>query len=48
MKKVVTSAGKTLVLVSRGGMIRDEDLLDKVRIAMSAGATGLTFGRNMW
>ena len=48
MKKVVSSAGKTLVLLSGGGMIRDEELLDKVRIAMSAGATGLTFGRNMW
>ncbi len=36
------------MLVSGGGMIRDEELLDKVRIAMSAGATGLIFGRNMW
>ncbi len=45
---VVESAGKTFVLVSGGGKISDEELLEKVEESMSAGATGLIFGRNMW
>lgn len=48
MEKVVKSAGRTLVLVSGGSRISDEDLLDKVKISMEAGVTGLIFGRNMW
>ncbi|RKY85715.1 fructose-bisphosphate aldolase [candidate division KSB1 bacterium] len=47
-KKVVRSAGKTMVLFSGGSKLGDEDLLKKVRICMNAGATGLIFGRNMW
>ena len=46
--KVVKSAGKTLVLLSGGSKIGDDDLLHKVRIAMEAGVTGLIFGRNLW
>jgi class I fructose-bisphosphate aldolase len=48
MEKVVKSAGKTLVLVSGGSKLSDEDLLEKVKISMEAGVTGLIFGRNMW
>jgi class I fructose-bisphosphate aldolase len=48
MEKVVKSAGRTMVLVSGGSKISDEDLLDKVKICMEAGVTGLIFGRNMW
>jgi class I fructose-bisphosphate aldolase len=48
MEKVVRSAGRTLVLVSGGSKISDEDLLEKVKISMEAGVTGLIFGRNMW
>ncbi len=48
MEKVVKSAGRTMVLVSGGSKISDEDLLDKVKISMEAGVTGLIFGRNMW
>lgn len=48
LKKVVKSAGRTLVLISGGGKISDEDLLDKVKVSMEAGVTGLIFGRNMW
>jgi class I fructose-bisphosphate aldolase len=48
MEKVVKSAGKTMVLVSGGSKISDEDLLDKVKISLEAGVTGLIFGRNMW
>jgi class I fructose-bisphosphate aldolase len=46
--KVVASAGKTMVLFSGGSKISDEDLLQKARICLEAGATGLIFGRNMW
>jgi len=45
---VVTLAGKTMVLFSGGSKISDEDLLEKARICMEQGATGLIFGRNMW
>jgi len=48
LKKVVKSAGRTLVLISGGGKISDEDLLDKVKVSMETGVTGLIFGRNMW
>lgn len=45
---VVESAGKALVLFSGGEMQGDGDIVDKARIAMDAGATGLIFGRNVW
>ena len=48
LERVVKSAGRTLVLVSGGSKISDEDLLDKVKASMEAGVTGLIFGRNMW
>jgi class I fructose-bisphosphate aldolase len=48
LEKVVKSAGRTLVLISGGSKISDEDLLDKVKTCMEAGVTGLIFGRNMW
>lgn len=48
VRKVVDSASKTMVLFSGGSKMGDEDLLDKARICMEAGATGLIFGRNMW
>jgi len=48
VRKVTVSAGKTLVLFSGGSKISDEDLLNKARICMAQGATGLIFGRNMW
>lgn len=46
--KVVTSAGRALVLFSGGSRLGDEDLLMKSRMAMENGATGLIFGRNLW
>jgi class I fructose-bisphosphate aldolase len=46
--KVVRSAGRTLVLISGGSKVGDEDLLHKARLAMDAGVTGLIFGRNLW
>ncbi|HEV2908748.1 MAG TPA: hypothetical protein VGX02_05680 [Candidatus Eremiobacteraceae bacterium] len=45
--KVVRSAGKTLVLISGGSKMGDDDLLHKARLAMDAGVTGLIFGRNL-
>jgi fructose-bisphosphate aldolase, class I len=46
--KVVTSAGRALVLVSGGEEVGDAELLTKVRSSMDAGATGIIFGRNLW
>jgi len=48
IRRVVESAGRSLVLFSGGSKISDEDLLEKARITMEQGATGLIFGRNMW
>ena len=48
LRKVVKSAGRTLVLISGGSKIGDDDLLHKARLAMDAGVTGLIFGRNLW
>jgi class I fructose-bisphosphate aldolase len=47
-RRVVASAGKTLVLFSGGSKLNDDDLVAKATVAMEAGATGLIFGRNMW
>ncbi len=48
VRKVVKSAGKTLVIFSGGSKISDADILKKARICMENGATGLIFGRNIW
>jgi class I fructose-bisphosphate aldolase len=48
LEKVITSAGKTMVLISGGEEMGDDELLEKVRISLEAGATGLVFGRNLW
>ncbi len=48
LRKVIISAGNSMVLLSGGSKISDDDLLAKVQAGMSAGATGLIFGRNMW
>lgn len=48
LQKVVKSAGRTLVLVSGGSKISDDDMLHKAKLAMEAGCVGLIFGRNMW
>ncbi|MCD6283119.1 fructose-bisphosphate aldolase [bacterium] len=47
-RQIVQSAGRTFVLVSGGGRMGDDELLQKAEAAMAAGATGLIFGRNMW
>ena len=48
MRKVVASAGKTLVLVSGGAKKGDESLLGMVQLSLKAGVTGFIFGRNLW
>jgi class I fructose-bisphosphate aldolase len=48
VRRVVESAGRSMVLFSGGSKVGDEDLLDKARLTMEQGATGLIFGRNMW
>lgn len=47
-QRVVKAAGRTLVLVSGGEKMEDEDLIKKVRYSMEGGATGIIFGRNLW
>lgn len=48
IRRVVAAAGRTLVIISGGSKIGDEDLLQKADMSMAAGATGLIFGRNIW
>lgn len=48
VRRVVESAGNSMVLFSGGSKISDEDVVEKARLAMENGATGLIFGRNMW
>jgi class I fructose-bisphosphate aldolase len=47
-ERVVKAAGRTMVMVSGGEKMSDEDLLKKVRTTMGSGATGIIFGRNLW
>jgi fructose-bisphosphate aldolase, class I len=47
-RKVVQSAGRTMVLFSGGGKVGDDEVFNMAKLAMDAGATGLIFGRNMW
>ena len=48
VEKVIKSAGKTMVLISGGEKMEDKELLEKARISLEGGATGLVFGRNLW
>ena len=48
IQRVVKAAQKTLVLISGGGKVSDEEVLRKATLSMQAGAIGLIFGRNMW
>jgi class I fructose-bisphosphate aldolase len=48
VNSVVASAVRTPVLLSGGEKGGDEEVLDKARMAMEAGALGLIFGRNIW
>lgn len=48
IRRVVKSAGNSMVLFSGGSKLSDEDVMNKARAVMEQGATGLIFGRNMW
>ncbi|MHB8140760.1 MAG: class I fructose-bisphosphate aldolase [Vulcanimicrobiaceae bacterium] len=48
LRKIVKSAGRTLVLISGGSKLGDEETFHKAQVAMEAGCVGLIFGRNMW
>jgi fructose-bisphosphate aldolase, class I len=48
LSALISSAGRSLVLLSGGEKTNTEEVLDKAREAMEAGATGLIFGRNVW
>jgi class I fructose-bisphosphate aldolase len=44
----VRSANRTMLLVSGGTKSGDDVMIEKARMSMEAGATGLIFGRNVW
>ncbi|MGO8949242.1 MAG: class I fructose-bisphosphate aldolase [Ktedonobacterales bacterium] len=48
VRMVVESAGRTLLLFSGGEMQGEGSVIDKARIGMESGATGMIFGRNIW
>ena len=48
IRRIVHAAGRSFVILSGGSRTNDEDVLEKVRLAMDAGARGMIFGRNMW
>ena len=48
VRQVVASAGRALVLFSGGEMQGEGDVIQKARVAMDGGATGIIFGRNVW
>ncbi|MCX8111389.1 MAG: hypothetical protein N3D15_09105 [Syntrophorhabdaceae bacterium] len=48
VKRVISGACGIPVIFAGGGMVSDEDLLEKARICLEAGASGLIFGRNIW
>lgn len=48
VRKVIESAGKTLVLFSGGHKVDDAELLRRARVCVEQGAAGLIFGRNIW
>jgi class I fructose-bisphosphate aldolase len=48
MSRVVRSANRSPVLCSGGEGAGDDTVLDKARMSLEAGATGLVFGPNLW
>lgn len=48
LARVIEAAGRSLVIISGGEKVDDERLLHRVEVALSVGATGFIFGRNIW
>ncbi len=46
--QVVASAGRSLVVLSGGSKIDDEQLLQQTRYIMECGGSGVIYGRNVW
>jgi class I fructose-bisphosphate aldolase len=46
--QVVTSAGRSLVVLSGGSKVDDDHLLEQTRFIMGAGGSGVIYGRNVW
>jgi class I fructose-bisphosphate aldolase len=44
----VESAGRSLVVLSGGSKIDDDQLLQQTRFVMQAGGSGVIYGRNVW
>jgi class I fructose-bisphosphate aldolase len=44
----VESAGRSLVVLSGGSKIDDEQLLQQTRFVLQAGGSGVIYGRNVW
>ena len=44
----VESAGRSLVVLSGGSKIDDDELLEQTRAIMEAGGSGVIYGRNVW
>jgi fructose-bisphosphate aldolase, class I len=48
IRRVVESAGRSLVVLSGGSRIDDDQLLGQTRYIMQAGGSGVIYGRNVW
>jgi class I fructose-bisphosphate aldolase len=48
VQHVVASAGRSLVVLSGGSKIDDDQLLEQTRFIMEAGGSGVIYGRNVW
>lgn len=48
VNQVVASAGRSLVVLSGGSRIDDDQLLGQTRMIMEAGGSGVIYGRNVW
>ena len=48
LEHMVSSAGRTLVIISGGSKRTDDVLLEEVKTCLEAGVSGFIFGRNFW
>ena len=48
VRQVVESAGRSLVVLSGGSKVDDEQVLEQTRFIMEAGGSGVIYGRNVW
>src|ERR671919_2901728 len=48
VRQVVESAGRSLVVLSGGSKVDDDQLLGQTRAIMGAGGSGVIYGRNVW